>query len=307
MTTTRARLAVAALLLTVLGGALFAQSGRVRVRTGAITVNPRINITPEMLWGHNKGPGPDSAQVRAMLDALGRADAAVCELAVDMLGNSWGGWTSREVGSFTDVSVTPAARVALEGRVKGADAISGLAASLDESNPCVRRAAARLLGHTDATAARERLRAAFRSGSPRSREAAAFGLGLAEDLASFDALVRALRGDEPGVARMSAWALGQIEDSRAVEPLADAMRSRDRGVRLAAIWALGRSKTRKRCARCSGLSTTPTSRFVWPPSRRWGRSRTVPPWSDSIVRSRIGRSSYVALQPGRLARSRTRE
>ena len=87
MLTIRSHFGVAAVLLAVVGGALFAQSGRIRVRTGPITVNPNVNVRIAAMRLHDDGrPGPDAAQVATLLATLGRTDATVCEMAVDVLG-----------------------------------------------------------------------------------------------------------------------------------------------------------------------------------------------------------------------------
>ncbi|MEP6474161.1 MAG: hypothetical protein ABJC74_10590, partial [Gemmatimonadota bacterium] len=42
----------------------------------------------------SRGGGPDSVQVARFVTGLGASDPAVCEMAVDMLGNHWG-WSGR--------------------------------------------------------------------------------------------------------------------------------------------------------------------------------------------------------------------
>ena len=149
-------------------------------------------------------PGPDSAQVATMFAALERSEPAVCEMTVDMFGNWWGGRTGRSVGRLSDVRDDGALRNAFGGRVTDPAAIRTLSASLSTDNPCVRRAAARVLGHSHSPETLAPLRSAFRSSHPRLREAGAMGLGMAEDVESHDALAAALRDDDLVVARMAA-------------------------------------------------------------------------------------------------------
>lgn len=72
---------------------------------------PRIRAPRlAMIRARAERPGPDSAQVVALLSHLAAADVAVCELAVDMLGNGWN-WGSRwgELSALRDAR-TPAMR-----------------------------------------------------------------------------------------------------------------------------------------------------------------------------------------------------
>jgi len=67
-----------------------------------------------MIRARSERPGPDSAQVVALLAHLAAADPAVCELAVDMLGNGWN-WGSRwgELSALRDAR-TPASAARLQ-------------------------------------------------------------------------------------------------------------------------------------------------------------------------------------------------
>src|SRR5947207_1418620 len=109
-------------------------------------------------------PGPDSAQVVHFLSALGAADPIICDMAVDNLGNNWGSRSGREpVGVLRDWS--PADRVAREAFGHSVDdprALPVLVDHLGDPNPCVRRAAARMLGADRSELARRMLRAKLR-------------------------------------------------------------------------------------------------------------------------------------------------
>ena len=89
-----------------------------------------------------------------------------------------------------------------------ARAVPLLAATLGDPNPCVRRAAARLLGSSTAADALPRLRTAAASDDARTREAALLGLGEADDALSYEVMLRGLRDRDPFVSRMGAWGLG---------------------------------------------------------------------------------------------------
>src|SRR5262249_54295203 len=94
------------------------------------------------------GKGPDSAQVARFLNALGAADPVICEMAVDNIGNGWG-WHGRRtpVGVLHDRSEADrAARDAFSNDVEDPRAVPLLVERLGDPNPCVRRAAARMLG-----------------------------------------------------------------------------------------------------------------------------------------------------------------
>ncbi|MGH7702950.1 MAG: HEAT repeat domain-containing protein, partial [Gemmatimonadales bacterium] len=190
---------------------------------------------------HHDGPGPDSTRVARFLAALGAGDPLVCEMAIDMLSHDWG-WHGSDDGinTFRDRPAGErAARDSMSNRVDDRRAIPLLSAGLGHSSPCVRRAAAQMLGDSPRPEAIQSLRTAFGSGDVQVREAAAYGLGTAEDTVSYRALVSALQDAEPAVAQQSAWALGAIEDARVVPALIQALGAADEGLRKAAVWSLG--------------------------------------------------------------------
>ena len=74
-----------------LAGAAAAAAQAIWIRVPKVhVVVPHIHVTPQMRGGGR--PGPDSAMVSGFLASLGHADATVCEMAVNQLGNSWGNW-----------------------------------------------------------------------------------------------------------------------------------------------------------------------------------------------------------------------
>src|SRR5690606_10020656 len=189
---------------------------RVHMRMPHIRV-PRL----AMIRARSERPGPDSAQVVALLAHLAAADPGVCELAVDMLGNGWN-WGSRwgEISALRDAR-TPAreARLRYSGSVTDRRALPVLEAALGREQPCVRRAAARLLGGSSLPEASGALRRALTHRDGIVREAALLGLGISEDPGSFTAVLQAVSDRDPEVVRMAAWALGEYEDPRALTPL----------------------------------------------------------------------------------------
>jgi HEAT repeat protein len=187
--------------------------------------------------------GPDSGTVAHLLAALGAADPQVCGLATDLLGSGIH-WRSGDEG-LTDLSDEPTggpSRRDLREPVTDPGALAALGPALRADRPCVRRAAAQLLGGSGRPAALALLRTALSQGDNRTRQAAILGLGLAADSSDASRL-RPLLGDpDPAVARLASWALGRLQDSGATARLVLLLRHRDAGVRRAAAWALGQTR-----------------------------------------------------------------
>jgi HEAT repeat protein len=157
---------------------------------------------------HGAQPGSDTAQVRAFLGALRGANAVQCELALHALHHSY---TTRIENPVPDRQPEAWALVSWASRrVRDPLAIPALAAAFHDGDPCVRRAAARLLGGSKLPAARTRLLEALRDAEPLVRQLAALGLGFASDPAAVTPLVRALGDRDPGVRSAAAWALGAL-------------------------------------------------------------------------------------------------
>ena len=193
-------------------------------------------------WLGFESPGPtaDSAQVSAFFPALEATTPAVCQITVRSIGNNWGhrGDDDR-IGMLSDEADDAAVRNALSRPIRDPAALAFLAGAMGHKNPCIRRAAARMLGESRASDSRRLLGAALRNSSARVREAAALGLAHAEDPAYLRELTGALKDADPAVVRMAAFALGELEDARAVKPLGGVLGSRDPGTRATAAWALG--------------------------------------------------------------------
>src|ERR1051326_7000875 len=131
--------------------------------------------------------GPDSARVKAFLGALRQADPMICEMLADQVSNFW------NPSGFFAMGFPPdgdrrweRARDSLSRPPPDPAALRRIARALDEPNPCVRRAAAKLLGHGEEAQVVAVIREGLRSGSPRVREAAALAAGHAEPPALAD-------------------------------------------------------------------------------------------------------------------------
>ena len=157
---------------------------------------------------HAAQPGSDTAQARAFLGALRGANAVQCELALHALHNSY---STRIESPVPDRRPEAWALVSWASRrVRDPLAVPALAAALHDGDPCVRRAAARLLGRSRLPLAHTRLVEALRDPEPLVRQLAALGLGFASDPAAVTPLVRALEDRDPGVRSAAAWALGAL-------------------------------------------------------------------------------------------------
>ena len=183
-------------------------------------------------------PGPDSARIAGLLDALGKTDRVVCEMVADQIGNFWMDDDGSGLGRFSDVATAArSAKDSLAGRVTNAGAINFLASRMNADDPCVRRLAAKMLGRSTVKA--DRLLQLLDDGAPRISEAAAFAIGSGERKEARAALERTVTSRGGAVAAMAAWALGEIHDSGSVPVLVKALRSENGRVRHAAMYALG--------------------------------------------------------------------
>ncbi|NOT09336.1 MAG: HEAT repeat domain-containing protein, partial [Gemmatimonadales bacterium] len=183
--------------------------------------------------------GPDSARVEAFFRSLHAADPMLCEMVADQLGNFWSSMGDDMIGSLADGARRwEPVRDSLAGRVTDAAARRRLLTALGDDDVCIRRTAAKMLGHTGELA-EPALKEALRSSLPRVREAALLALGHAELPGSFDAVMDATRDPSPEVTAMATWALGEYEDARGFGRLNDLTRSGLARVRRAAAWGLG--------------------------------------------------------------------
>jgi len=187
----------------------------------------------------DRSPGPDSARVEAYLGALKATDRMLCEMVVDQVGNFWNSSGDFRVGLLADGSRTwEPARDSLYGRVTDPAAVRRLTRGLDDPNPCLRRAAAKLIGR-GVPGTLGVIRDALRSSSERVREAAALAAGQQEPVALGEDLVRATRDQSIAVVAMATWALGELERPEYAGRLSELAQHTDPRVRRAAARSLG--------------------------------------------------------------------
>ena len=111
------------------------------------------------------GNGPDSATVARFLAALAASDAVVCQLAVRSVGNDWN-WDRAGDEMLETGAAELGLHETLSHRVTDPRALARLSEALADPKPCLRRAAARMLGNSEQAEAVSLLRAAFRSSDP---------------------------------------------------------------------------------------------------------------------------------------------
>src|SRR5207248_2197414 len=203
-------------------------------------------------------PGADSARVATLLAALAQTDPVICDLIGDQLGNFWIGDEPGRLGRFDDAPNVQGAKDSLAGRITDPRAVSLLVATLGSDNQCVRRVAAKLLGHSAVSA--NVLGSLLENASPRIRESAAYAAGVGELTDRNDAGRRAavsaladlnersaaapiegllLNDPDPDVRRECASALGNLSLARSLEPLARALGDEEVDVRREAASAIG--------------------------------------------------------------------
>jgi len=200
--------------------------------TGAIALGATDNT------GGQQRTSQDSTYAVQALDAVRGLSPLACDMVVRSLGQGWWGEHDRQPD-------TNPQHIELQRWMTGPSsdpaAVTPLANALSDTDPCVRRVGARLLGHNRHPSAVEALLRALASSAGQSRTAAAIGLGVARQRNTVPRLIAALREDEtPSVRAAAAWALGEIDDPRATPVLIQALeRDSYPAVRQAAAWALG--------------------------------------------------------------------
>jgi HEAT repeat protein len=183
-------------------------------------------------------PGPDSARVAILLDALSRTDPAVCEMLSDQIGNFWNSSGEWGIGELSDAKPgVRAAKDSISGQVRDPAAIRQLVARLSSDDPCVRRTAARMLGGS--TIPDQALGQLLDDPAARVREAALLAIGHDERPSLRPRVERLLGDDDPALVAMAAWTLGELEDHQSVSPLQGLLDHASPRVRMTAAWALG--------------------------------------------------------------------
>ena len=183
-------------------------------------------------------PGPDSARVAMLLDALGRTDPLLCDLLGDQIGNFWNSGERDGIGRLAAAPPSlRAAKDSIGGTITDQRAINRLVAELDAANTCTRRIASKLLGRS--VVSTSRLEALLHDASANVRESAAMAAGNGEHHDMVPALIRALGDPDIRVRRAAAEAIGELDDLKVAPPgLVAALSSNDAELRHRAAKAL---------------------------------------------------------------------
>jgi hypothetical protein len=181
---------------------------------------------------------PDSVLANRFLDGLRGASPVACDMVIRSIGFGYG-WQNARVEPDGSEEGSELIRW-VRRRSEDPAVVPVLRERMEDSDVCVRRVAARLLGRTRQPEAVSVLTEALSSPNATTRQLAAIGLGYAERRSSVDPLLDRLNDDAPSVRAAAAWALGEVEDIRAVVPLSRLLRNDDDpAVRRAAAIALG--------------------------------------------------------------------
>ena len=181
----------------------------------------------------------DTSALRSFLGRVRGIDPSVCMLLNRSLDNRWGGWFGPYSVDAQGTGADARLLAWLDGEDIAAELVPTLRSALNDSDACVRRSAAQLLGRARVTNLSAQLGAELRSANAGTREAALLALGHFDKPTGFNAARAALRDTEAGVRAAAAWVLGVIERSEGVTPLANAARDSDVRVRRVVAWALG--------------------------------------------------------------------
>jgi HEAT repeat protein len=211
---------------------------------GMLLTAATLALTPDVRPTRLQAPTPadERAAVAAVLTAARGSGPLMCALAARAIDQSfhWGdfrpGYDPRDLEARP---VRETVRITLD-VLHDPGLVEPLRAALSDSDDCVRRLAAPLLGRVRHPQALQALRTALRDAGAATREAAALGLGFAGDSRAMPDLITTLRDGAADVRVAAAWALGQIESRGSVRPLVGALDDGDARVRATAAWALGR-------------------------------------------------------------------
>jgi hypothetical protein len=185
----------------------------------------------------------DSARVRALLQAARGTNALVCELAARTV-DGRSGWSSDGMFTAGGAADSVAGNVMewLYDREISAATVPLLRSAIGDSDWCVRRLAAPILGRVHDPSATQAMLAALAAPEASTREMGALALGFAGDTHTVAPLVARLRDESPRVRATAAWALGEMESKAAVRPLIEVLKDADASARESAAHALGEVK-----------------------------------------------------------------
>ena len=181
----------------------------------------------------------DSIMAVRLLQSARGANPVMCELALRSIDSRPGSWGS--AGQAPDMIIGQLQLLEwASGQMEDASVVTVLGAALSDGDVCVRRMAARLLGHVRHPSALTMLMRRLKDRDERTRQMAAIGLGYADDSDAVEALLSVLEDSVAAVRAAATWALGAIEDERGVDALARLLtEDSDPMVRRQAAWALG--------------------------------------------------------------------
>jgi hypothetical protein len=185
----------------------------------------------------------DTARVRALLQAARGTNAVVCELAARTV-DGRSGWSSDDMLTARGTADSAAGDVVewVHDREISAATVPLLRAAIGDSDWCVRRIAAPILGRVHDPSATQAMLAALAAPEAGTREMGALALGFAGDTHTVAPLVARLRDESPRVRATAAWALGEMESKAAVRPLIGVLKDADASARESAAHALGEVK-----------------------------------------------------------------
>ena len=174
--------------------------------------------------------------VQAFLSQMRGTNAIACEFAMVTIDhNNWFGGSD----GF-DTPLLDDSRPLVPRELETDAVVEPLMTSLRDSDYCVRRTAASLLGRAHNVRATERLKSTLDDPEPGTRALAAFALGSAEEQSAGPKLQQLLRDADVAVRATAAWSLGELEYKPAIGALADLLvNDRSPRVRRAAARSLG--------------------------------------------------------------------
>ena len=238
--TGRVRWLLAGVAAVVTLGGIGVTLGAVHAREREVFVLPP-GAPPVVALAQEPRAVADSVRVRRLLDAARGANAILCDLVASTV-DGRSGWYSDFDTDFRAGATDSLARDVVswvQHREVDATAVALLREALTDSDRCVRRLAAPMLGRVEDPSAMQAMLSALTSSDAGVREVGALALGFADDPRSIPPLVERLRDDSPRVRATAAWALGEMEHRDVVRPLVGALADTDPMVRQSAARALG--------------------------------------------------------------------
>ncbi len=181
----------------------------------------------------------DVSAAQSVLARMRGTNAFACELAmINIDHRNWFGGLSNQISDSP--LIDDSTQFGLPEELDAPAVLDLLLRSLRDSDACVRRSAASLLGRTKAPATLDRLRGTLDDSDAQTRALAAFAVGLGEHRSASERLMALLDDRSPTVRATAAWSLGRLEYRPAITRLADLLvRDTDPRVRRAAARALG--------------------------------------------------------------------